>query len=371
MKWISVVCIRNAGVVSALGVVAFVAMLFSIPYISTNNSSMRSFPSDNEYIEATKLIQSEVSGTMPLEVSIRSTDENYLLGLDTNKRIDEFSAWLRTQEEIDVVISSADILKEMNFAFEGPSGRRMPASNQLFDQYLFINSGEQIYEYLSRDQSHARISIRSNEHGSEELKSLIGRIETKMAEFDSSKESWNVSGAGFVFSQISERVLQSQILSLGVAVIVVTLLVMFLLGDSRLALVLMLPNVAPVATGLAAMAWLGIPLTTDTAAFASIALGIAVDDTIHVTHVFKEEMKRTGNYLRAILLSYRRSGRAILATTIILCMQFGVGIYSIYVPVGDFNLIMAISLAAALLFDLIVLPAIFALLYSQQKRVVA
>ena len=101
----------------------------------------------------------------------------------------------------------------------------------------------------------------------------------------------------------------------------------------------------------------GIHLDMGTMMVASVAAGIAVDDTIHFFHHYKAQRNLGRNPDTAIIAAYERAGRAITLTTVILVAQFGILGFSDFAPSRNFGLLVAIGLASAWIFDMLVLPA--------------
>jgi hypothetical protein len=100
-----------------------------------------------------------------------------------------------------------------------------------------------------------------------------------------------------------------------------------------------------------------------TAMIAWVAIGIAVDDTIHVFHGFRDRVRQGIAPTLALARSYRSAGRAVVVTTIILSAQFMILTLSDFVPTRNFGMLTTIGLIAALLFDLMLLPAILIGIY--------
>ena len=112
----------------------------------------------------------------------------------------------------------------------------------------------------------------------------------------------------------------------------------------------------------------GIWLDMATAMIASVAVGIAVDDTIHVYHGFIHRVRSGIKPVAAIIRTYRQAGRAVMTTTIILSAQFLVLLASQFVPTTHFGLLTCVGLVVALLFDLVLLPAILILIYGEKRK---
>jgi len=123
----------------------------------------------------------------------------------------------------------------------------------------------------------------------------------------------------------------------------------FALRSARLGLAAMMPNLIPVATIFIAMFVLGLPLDLGTCMVASLSLAIAVDDTLH----FCLAERRFGASFAA-----QRTGRAILMTSLIMGLGFAMLIPSEFRPTSAFGLLSALALAAAVVGDLVVLPAV-------------
>ena len=144
----------------------------------------------------------------------------------------------------------------------------------------------------------------------------------------------------------------------------VAVFMVFMLRDLKLGLIAMLPNLFPIALVLGAMGWLGVPIDLNSLLVASIALGIAVDDTVHFLHHFKEAMIKTcGDVERSIGLAVSTAGRAMVMTSIILIGGFAVFGFASTEASARFGLLTAATIVCALIVDMTVLPAVLRWLY--------
>jgi predicted RND superfamily exporter protein len=140
---------------------------------------------------------------------------------------------------------------------------------------------------------------------------------------------------------------------------------MLLLRDVKLGLVAMVPNLMPVAAILAVMGALGIPIDINNLMIASVAMGIAVDDTIHFLHQFQAHYKAHGDTEAAIGHAFSTTGRAMTATTMIMITGFTVFAGATLINMQRFGLLMSITVLAALLIDLLLSPALLRLVYRR------
>ena len=103
------------------------------------------------------------------------------------------------------------------------------------------------------------------------------------------------------------------------------------------------------------MGWLGISLDLMTITIAAIAMGIAVDDTIHYMHRFQEEQKTHG-YEESVKRTHNSVGLAILYTSLLIMTGFSMLSFSDFVPSILFGLLTSMAMALALFTDLCLLP---------------
>ena len=118
----------------------------------------------------------------------------------------------------------------------------------------------------------------------------------------------------------------------------------------------MLPNVLSVAVVLGFMGWLNIPLDMMTITIAAISIGIAVDNTIHYIHRFKDEFDKDRNYLNTMHRCHRSIGHAMYYTSITIIIGFSILAMSNFIPSVYFGLLTGLAMLMALLGALTLLP---------------
>jgi multidrug efflux pump subunit AcrB len=125
-------------------------------------------------------------------------------------------------------------------------------------------------------------------------------------------------------------------------------------------MVSMVPNVFPVVIIFGWMGHRGVKIDIGTMMCASVAMGVAVDDTIHFLTWFRIGMRNGLSRNDAILESYRRVATAMTQTTLIGGLGLAVFALSTFTPTQRFGVMMVTLLAAALVGDLVLLPALLA-----------
>jgi len=144
---------------------------------------------------------------------------------------------------------------------------------------------------------------------------------------------------------------------------VVAGLMVLLIGSLRLGLVSMIPNLLPIALALGLMGALAMPLDTFTLLIGSIALGLAVDDTIHFMHNYRRYLEQTGDSREAIRHTLDTAGRAMLLTTLVLSTGFLIFTLSSMNNIFNFGILTAFAIAMALVADFLLAPALMHLLH--------
>ena len=134
--------------------------------------------------------------------------------------------------------------------------------------------------------------------------------------------TWKVAGDGKLFSDQDSLLVSGQINSLIAAVVLIFVMMLVLWKKVSYAVLTMLPNLSPILVIFIMMGIFGIWLDMATAMIASVAIGIAVDDTIHLFHAYKKRIDKGCSVVYSIVQSYYKTGRALIVTTIILCSQF-------------------------------------------------
>lgn len=144
------------------------------------------------------------------------------------------------------------------------------------------------------------------------------------------------------------------------ATVLIAVVMMFVLRSPMAGLISMIPNVFPIVIIFGALGWLGIKVDIGIMMTASVALGVAVDDTVHFLTWFRRGVTQGLDRVQAVMLAYDRCATAMLQTTIIGGLGLAVFATSTFTPTQQFGYLMISMLGAALVGDLLLLPAILA-----------
>ena len=213
--------------------------------------------------------------------------------------------------------------------------------------------------FLSDDLAIARISLSVPVGDVEQFRRLEEGISaTTRTTFPEAK--FLLTGQYTLLVEGQRHLLATLSRSLGFTLLAVALILRFLLPGWRLTLLALLPNIAPVLGVLGFMGWLGIPLDVATVMVSSVALGLAVDDTLHTLGHFRHLGPELGAP-EGVVRTLEITAPAYLVTGVVLATGFGICALSSFAPTARFGLLAAIAIVLAVLGDLFLLPALLGL----------
>jgi predicted RND superfamily exporter protein len=172
----------------------------------------------------------------------------------------------------------------------------------------------------------------------------------------------HLAGLLVLYNNMLQSLFESQILTLGVVVLVLFGMFLILFRSLQLALIALIPNLLAISTVLGIMGWLKIPLDMMTITIAAISIGIAVDNTIHYIYRFKHEFQAKMGYTSTVHLCHGSIGRALYYTSLTIISGFLILTLSNFIPSIYFGLLTALAMSIALLAALTLLPQLIIVL---------
>ncbi len=343
--------------------------IFAALQIRFSHDVLKWFPEKNEIRRATEKIDHELRGTLNLEVIIDAGNENELYNPALLKRIDKAAADTESLEFEEVFVgkawSLATILKEINQALnENRSDYyRIPSNRDLIAQefLLFENSGSDDLEDVVDSQfSKARFTIKGPFKDAVKYNRLIDTVNRYFDE-NFPGETITLTGLMVLMSRTVKNAIISMARSYVIALVVITVLMIILIGRFRIGLLSMIPNLAPILIMLGIIGATPFKMDLFTMMVASIAIGLAVDDTIHFMHNFRRYYEQSGDPKQAVYETLHTTGRAMLVTSIVLSIGFFIFVFASMNNLFAFGLLTAITILMALAADYLVAPALMVL----------
>ena len=260
------------------------------------------------------------------------------------------------------VSSVLDILKEMNRALNEGSDEfyTVPEDEYVLAQLMELSNIEMhkdFSELMDDEYRIATIDVDMEQFQSEEAVKNVSAINQKLAELFPDAQCC-ILGDMIEFAEMTVRMVRGEIKSFLFSFIVIAVMLILAFSSLRTGLIGMIPNVAPVILIAGFMGYLGYYLDYITMTVMPMILGIAVDDTIHLTTHLKYGLEKYGSYQVAMEASFREIGKSMFMTTAILCSVFFVYIISPLHYIFVIGILCVIGLAGALLADYTITPAL-------------
>lgn len=332
---------------------------------------LRWLPADNPARMATEKIDKEMKGTVALEIVVDTGKENGIYQPGLLNKFEELAIYaeaIKTDELfVGKVSSVADILKEINRALNEnrPEFYAIPQNKDLIAQefLLFENSGsDDLEDFVDSQFSKTRFSLKLPWINIIGYTDFLIDIEKKFQEELSDYADVTVTGLISIFSRMLYAAIHSMGKSYLIAGVVITFMMIFLIGNIRIGLLAMIPNVMPIVIALGFMKVAGMPLDMFTMMIGSIAIGLAVDDTIHFFHNFRRYYHETGDVRDAVRQTLLTTGKAMLVTTAVLSIGFFIFMFASMSNIYNFGFLTGLAIILALVADFLLAPAMMALI---------
>ena len=314
-------------------------------------------------------IEKQIGGFIPIYIIIDGQEKDSIKDPTLLRKIDELSEHIRTKDGVDKVISIADLIKYINYRVNDNdlSYHTIPDDKKKVAELLlmasFSDEAEIIHNFVNDSFSKSPINIRFRYHDFYSFENLLKPLRpllNKQFDYNDSIRTY-VTGTNAMLANTLVPILTGLKQSLFIAALAIFTLMIIIFRSIRFALISMIPNLLPIVLTLGAMGLFGISLNFSTAPIAAIALGIAIDDTIHFLARFRIEFRKEQNYSKAVYNTILSVGKPILITSIVLTAGFCIFLFSNFQPTQNMGILISFTVISAVFADLILLPVLLLL----------
>ncbi|MBC8438882.1 MAG: MMPL family transporter [Deltaproteobacteria bacterium] len=352
--------------------------ILGISRIKFSHDILRWLPGDSNIRMATEKIDEQLKGSFNLEVIINMGKKNAFFNPEILNQLEES---VKFAESLDIneiqagkAWSISVVLKETNKALNenNQDYYAIPDSKNLIAQefLLFENSGtDDLEEYVDTQFSMARFMIKVSFKNAIQYQKFI---DTVAGHFQKNYPEAKITTTGMItlYTQTMSNTIKTMAESYIISIIVISVLMFILIGTFELSFLSMIPNLVPVLLMLGISGWLKIPLNVFTMMVSSIALGIVVDDTIHFMHNFQKYYLKSNNVADAIKQTLSTAGRAMLVTSLVLCLGFYVFLFASMTNFIYFGFLTGTTIIFGLFADFLLAPAILVVYYKYKESYV-
>ena len=368
-----------------LTAVVTIASIMGASRLVVENSFIDYFKKSTEIYQGMKVIDQKLGGTTPLDIIVQfepidlddfEDEEDDLFEPDpfadelAEENSDKYWFADSRMQTIEAVHDYLDGLPETGKVLSLGTllkiGRKLNKGQSLDSiemAVLFTRLPKEFKEqilspFLSIENNEARFSVRIKDS----LKGLkrnhlLNQIHSELTgNLGLQQDKVRLAGAMILYNNMLQSLFSSQIKTLGVVALALLVMFMVLFRSLKVALIAIYPNLLSAGAVLGVMGWMNIPLDMMTITIAAISIGIAVDNTIHYIHRFREEIEAGRDYHEALHRCHGSIGYAMYYTSAIIIIGFSILVFSNFLPTIYFGLFTGLAMLIAMVAALTLLP---------------
>lgn len=355
----------------AIGSLATIALMTGLAFQNVfNDEFIKYFDHSVDFRTDTDYISENLTGVYNVEYSISSGESGGINNPAYLAKLDEFENWLNQQPEVVHVNTFAEVARRVNKSMHGDQASyyRVPEDREEAAQYLLLYEmslpfGLDLNNQINVDKSETRVTVTTENLSSADLIAFSDKASGWLEK--NTPESMHAIGSSptLMFSHLGFRQAESMYNGNIIALILISLVLMFALKNFRIGLLSVIPNITPVAVGFGIWALFSGQINTGMVIVFGMTLGIIVDDTVHFLSKYLRGRNEQGlDAVGAVQYAFSSVGKALLTTTIVLIAGFFILGQSSFAMNSNMARISVIIMAAALIIDFILLPALLILL---------
>jgi len=344
--------------------VSFLLAAAGIFFIRIETNPVEYFQKDTQISRDFHDIYQKLAGSFPIHVVVESPIEGYFEDPKHLVEIRHFQDYLETLTQVDKSLSFADYLMLVNYVLNRFESKFYTLPEEGFEVRMAMNNyktilGEDLFSrFMTPELNRANILLLTHMSSSRDFLQTREKILNYTKQHLPPNLNFTVTGFGMAISASSQLLISGQIKSLSIGLILIFGIMFLMFLSAKVGLIAILPNIYPIIVNFGIMGWLGIRLSMATGLIASIAIGLAVDDTIHYLHRYNREFRKDLNKDRALRDTIKSVGKPIIFTTLTISVGFSILLFSHFQPTATFGFLMVVTMLLALIGDLIILPAL-------------
>lgn len=369
MGWLADFVInRYRAVLVVFGAIA-IGLAAMVPTITLNDQWVEYFDHRVEFRGDAEFAIDNLAGLYPIEFSVEAGEPGGVSNPEYLQHLNAFTAWLRAQSGVRHVYSYTDIIKRLNKNMHGddPAYHKVPDDRNLSAQYLLLYEmslpfGLDMNDRINIDKSATRVTATLDNITTVEVRNFLEESKAWLRNNTPVAMHAKPTSASVMFAFISERNIDSMLRGNAVAIVLIAGIMAMALRSFGMGVLSLLPNAVPILMTFGLWAILVGQVGMASATVTATALGIVVDDTVHLlTKFLRGRREKAMTTEDAVRYAFRTVGPAILTTTVILTIGFAVLTASTFKINSEMGQLTAMAVAIALIFDFLFLPAVLML----------
>ena len=275
-----------------------ITSIIGIYQIKISGSLIEDMPKKAEFFKDIRFFEEEFNGIMPLEIMVNTNRKKGVMKLSTLKRMNAVEELIEETPELSKPISVVSLMKYSKQAYYNgnPKYYQLPTSqeNSFILSYAKNSDSDvdMLKNFVDSTGQYARITTFMKDVGIDRMESIEEDLRAKIAkELPADRYDVTITGKAYLFQKGTKYLVNNLILSLSLAILLISLFMAYMFRSFRMIIVSLIPNLLPLLITAGLMGYLGVPIKPSTILVFSIAFGISVDDTIHFLAKYRQELK--------------------------------------------------------------------------------
>jgi predicted RND superfamily exporter protein len=345
--------------------------IYGATQVKIDSQILDQYPEDSTFTQSVKIADEHMMGAYAMVLYLDFKEDFALQDPDVLKAMDELQKKFETKYKKYVVMTNsiAYVAKDANRKLNGNAAEyeRIPDTREMLAQTLFMfnNANPSERQRLVDDSySKANIKISLHSYGSYEYHEVFQQmradIDEMMAKLKTKYPSTEVSITGIfaLAMQAAQYITENQVITFGIALIVVSVILLLVFGSFKVGMIALIPNLIPALLTLGVLGISGVPLDFFTMMLAPIIIGISIDDTVHFISHYQQQLAKDGDVNAALRRTMAEAGPGVVFTALILGLGFGIMAIASAAGTSNMGKFGALAIFMGLLNDLFLLPAL-------------
>jgi predicted RND superfamily exporter protein len=350
-------------------------LIACVPLNELNDNFVKYFSEKIEFRRDADFASQNLGGLYLVEYSLESGEEGGISDPGFQRKIEDFANWYREQPEVIHVNVIADTFKRLNKSMHGddPDWYRLPEERELAAQYLLLYEmslpyGLDLNNQINIDKSATRMTVMLYNMTTKKVLALEQRARQWLLDNAPTSMHNEAASPTIMFSHIGARNIRSMLLGTTVALILISVILVFALRSVKIGLLSLIPNLIPAALAFGvwglAVGQVGLALSVVT----GMTLGIVVDDTVHFLSKYLRARREKGlDAADAVRYAFNTVGLALVVTSVVLVAGFVVLTFSAFVLNSNMAFMTAVTIIIAIVADFLLLPPLLMAIDSKEK----
>ncbi len=357
--------------------VSFLTILFSgififsigIKDITVDTVPDNYFPEDSKIRKSSKVISKTFGGATQLNILI----EGDIYDPISLKHIDKLMNHIKSKNSsVSLTYSIADVIKKMHYSFHNgeKDSLKIPTNRELIEQYMFLYSlagQDNDFDLILNDvddPNYTQAFVRIKKASTVDLMNLVDDTKDYIHSnyYDEIPIKPMLAGPAALLGAVSHLVIRGQIISLLMASLVIFIIMSLVFKSFVGGILATLPMSLAVILIFSLLGNLGIPLNITTSLLTCILVGVGVDYSVHFLWHLREYLREGETLEVAIANTMKVSGKGILFNGVSVVVGFSVLMFSVFMPLKEFSILIMASIGFCFIGGMAILPALVSFL---------